>query len=48
MKEARTEGGGEGGGRCHGRECPSVFQRKSLSLDMISGLGARDPERILP
>ena len=33
---------------CHGRECPSVFQCKSLSLDMISGLGARDPERVLP
>ena len=32
---------------CHGRECPSVFQCKSLSLDMISGLGARDPERVL-
>ena len=34
--------------RCHGRECPSVFQCKSLSLDVISGLGARDPERVLP
>ena len=33
---------------CHGHECPSVFQCKSLSLDMISGLEARDPERVLP
>ena len=33
---------------CHGRWCLSVFQCKSLSLDMISRLGARDPGRVLP
>ena len=33
---------------CHGHLCPSVFQSKSLSLDMISGLRACDPGRVLP
>ena len=36
----------EESGKCHGRECPYVFQCKSLSLDMISGLEARDPEKV--